>query len=232
MAIIAKIRQFRDNDLFLKVCAIDRKDLSPNPSLLIKIMSEKIDKFCADLRDKLTAVEAKLTKAKESLDTTRETTAAAVDEQVKQAKEKLAAMKKQAEEAHAQLEASADEWAGATVAKIEEWKANREKQKLEHRAEKAEKRAAAAIILAADAVEEAQVAVLEAMAARTKRIMEASLNELFDVKPVQGAMPGKARVLESLTCQACGEATMESRTRRFLGKTLCIPCFEAMEQKR
>jgi len=72
----------------------------------------------------------------------------------------------------------------------------------------------------------------EAIAARTKRIMEASLKELFEVKPAQGVMPGKARVLESLTCHACGEATMESRTRRFLGQTLCIPCFEAMEQKR
>jgi formylmethanofuran dehydrogenase subunit E len=33
-------------------------------------------------------------------------------------------------------------------------------------------------------------------------------------------------------CEHCGESTMESRTRRFDGKTLCIPCFEAVEQKR
>ncbi|NIR15027.1 MAG: formylmethanofuran dehydrogenase, partial [Desulfobacterales bacterium] len=32
-------------------------------------------------------------------------------------------------------------------------------------------------------------------------------------------------------CEACGEATMESRTRRFLDQTLCIPCFEAMEKR-
>ncbi|MDP6178365.1 MAG: FmdE family protein [Desulfatiglandales bacterium] len=66
---------------------------------------------------------------------------------------------------------------------------------------------------------------------RKKRIMEASLKELFEIKPVQGPMPKKARVLDSLTCQACGESTMESRTRRFLGQTLCFPCFEAMERR-
>ncbi|MDZ7620494.1 MAG: TraR/DksA C4-type zinc finger protein, partial [Patescibacteria group bacterium] len=37
--------------------------------------------------------------------------------------------------------------------------------------------------------------------------------------------------LESLPCDACGESTMESRTRRFGGRTLCLPCFQAVEQK-
>jgi formylmethanofuran dehydrogenase subunit E len=72
----------------------------------------------------------------------------------------------------------------------------------------------------------------KAKAARTKRIMEASLKELFETKPVQAPVPKKARILDSLPCQACGEATMESRTRRFLGQTLCIPCFDAMEKRR
>ena len=66
-------------------------------------------------------------------------------------------------------------------------------------------------------------------AVRAERIMEASLKDLFEMKPAEGAMPKKARILESLTCQSCGEATMESRTRRLLGQTLCIPCFEAVE---
>jgi formylmethanofuran dehydrogenase subunit E len=71
----------------------------------------------------------------------------------------------------------------------------------------------------------------EAREARKRRIMETDLKTLFEVKPVQGPVPGKARILESLTCQACGESTMETRTRRFLGKTLCIPCFEAQEKR-
>ena len=70
-----------------------------------------------------------------------------------------------------------------------------------------------------------------ATAARTRRIMEADLDELFEITPAQVPVPQKARILEGLTCDACGERTMESRTRRFLGQTLCIPCFEAREKK-
>ena len=71
----------------------------------------------------------------------------------------------------------------------------------------------------------------EARAARIQRIMSAPLDKLFEVKPAQGPIPKKARILESLTCEACGERTMETRTRRFMGKTLCLPCFEAMEKR-
>ena len=71
----------------------------------------------------------------------------------------------------------------------------------------------------------------KARAARIQRIMSAPLDKLFEVKPAQGPIPKKARILESLTCEACGEKTMETRTRRFMGKTLCIPCFETMEKR-
>lgn len=78
---------------------------------------------------------------------------------------------------------------------------------------------------------EEQKMLKEVMELRTKRIMGAQLEELFEIKPATGPMPKKARILESVICQACGEMTMESRTRRFLGETLCIPCFEAMEKQ-
>ena len=68
-------------------------------------------------------------------------------------------------------------------------------------------------------------------AARIERIMDADLQDLFEVKPAQGPIPRKARILQSLVCEVCGEATMESRTRRFLDQTLCIPCFEGMEKR-
>ena len=66
---------------------------------------------------------------------------------------------------------------------------------------------------------------------RIEQIMEADLDTLFEIIPAKGPIPQKAQTLESLTCEACGEQTMESRTRRFLGQTLCIPCFEAREKK-
>jgi formylmethanofuran dehydrogenase subunit E len=47
------------------------------------------------------------------------------------------------------------------------------------------------------------------------------------VREVEPRIPARARILTSLVCDACGEMTMETRTRRFQGRTLCIPCFEA-----
>ena len=64
-----------------------------------------------------------------------------------------------------------------------------------------------------------------------KRYMNADLEELFEVAELKHPAPRRARILESLPCEACGEMAMESRTRRFDGKTLCLPCFEKIEQK-
>lgn len=63
------------------------------------------------------------------------------------------------------------------------------------------------------------------------RLMTLPADELFTIQPLDQAPPRPARVLQSLVCDDCGESTMESRTRRFAGKTLCIPCFTRSEQK-
>jgi formylmethanofuran dehydrogenase subunit E len=86
-------------------------------------------------------------------------------------------------------------------------------------------------VLKEELTPEEQEKMRKGQAARIKWIMDAEPQELFEVKPAKGPIPRKARILESLVCEACGEATMESRTRRFLGQTLCIPCFEAMEKR-
>lgn len=64
-----------------------------------------------------------------------------------------------------------------------------------------------------------------------QRVMQAPLDEVFEVQELEALPPRPARILSSLACETCGEQTMESRTRRFGGKTLCIPCFEQVEQK-
>ena len=66
---------------------------------------------------------------------------------------------------------------------------------------------------------------------RIKKIMESDLKNLFEVKPHEGPVPRSARILESLACESCGERAMESRTRRLMGKTVCIPCFEVLEKR-
>ena len=65
----------------------------------------------------------------------------------------------------------------------------------------------------------------------SKRIMDADLSVLFDVKDPVGPPPKKARILSSLICENCGEPAMESRTRRFREQTLCIPCFNTFESR-
>jgi formylmethanofuran dehydrogenase subunit E len=63
------------------------------------------------------------------------------------------------------------------------------------------------------------------------RILESDPETLFARTPLPGLAPRRAAILSSLVCQHCGESVMESRTRRFAGQTLCIPCFAAVEQK-
>lgn len=64
-----------------------------------------------------------------------------------------------------------------------------------------------------------------------ERLMMLPIEELFNVQQLEDRPPRPARIMESLVCQDCGENTMESRTRRFAGRTLCIPCFDKVEQK-
>lgn len=65
----------------------------------------------------------------------------------------------------------------------------------------------------------------------TTWIMSSSLDELYSAQSLPFSPPRRAQVLQSLSCENCGEKTMESRTRQYTGKTLCIPCFEKVEQK-
>lgn len=61
--------------------------------------------------------------------------------------------------------------------------------------------------------------------------MGMELDQMFDCTDVEFLPPRGPRVLQSLVCESCKEETMESRTRRFAGRTLCIPCFKEVEQK-
>ena len=64
-----------------------------------------------------------------------------------------------------------------------------------------------------------------------ERYMNAGLEEMFIITEPFFPVPKPARILQSLRCESCGEMAMESRTRRFGGKILCLPCFEKAEQK-
>lgn len=66
---------------------------------------------------------------------------------------------------------------------------------------------------------------------RIQLLLKASLDDLFDLEPVEHPPVRPARILKSIPCSRCQERTMESRIRMFDGQMLCIPCFETVEQK-
>jgi len=71
----------------------------------------------------------------------------------------------------------------------------------------------------------------ELRAARIQALLDAPLEALFELQPARGPAPSRARLLESVVCEACGETVMETRARLFLGQTLCLPCFEERERR-
>jgi formylmethanofuran dehydrogenase subunit E len=67
--------------------------------------------------------------------------------------------------------------------------------------------------------------------ARSRQVLDIPLDKLFEFKKPQGDIPQHARIMDSLTCESCGEQMMESRSRLFSGRTLCIPCFNELEHR-
>ena len=66
----------------------------------------------------------------------------------------------------------------------------------------------------------------ELQARRSDEILARAEEGLFRAEPVATRPPQPARIHRSLECEECHESAMETRTRRFGDRTLCIPCFE------
>jgi formylmethanofuran dehydrogenase subunit E len=81
------------------------------------------------------------------------------------------------------------------------------------------------------ATEAEKLRMAELRSSLQTRFMTLPLEKMFQITPQDQGAPRPPRILQSLTCEHCGENTMESRTRRFSGQTLCIPCFGKVEQK-
>jgi len=125
-------------------------------------MSQQIDKFCEDLRLKLTNIESGLGSLKSKME-------GKTQEAEKEVRSHLAAVQKhiaqdqaKASAANAEIKAWLDSKKTVTAEKIAEWKASREVSHLQSRADHAERYAEAAIDVAKTALDEAQQAILEA----------------------------------------------------------------------
>ncbi len=70
--------------------------------------------------------------------------------------------------------------------------------------------------------------VAESREERSRRILNAPIEELFDISDVDERLPPMARVFASVPCAGCHEPTMETRIRRLAGTDYCPPCFESV----
>ena len=59
-----------------------------------------------------------------------------------------------------------------------------------------------------------------------KWLLTAPEEEVVTLREVQIDEPEPARITNSVECEFCGEAVMETRRREVNGKTVCIPCAE------
>jgi len=128
-------------------------------------MTDRTDRFCDNLCDKLTGIEYRVTNLKAKIDRDRAATRATIDQQLDEATAALARTKDDAEAARARM-ISQEQNLLTVRESIAEWKRNREIDKLERWAEDAEANAAWSVLVAVGAIEEAELAALQAIAAR------------------------------------------------------------------
>ena len=129
-------------------------------------MGEKINQFCNDLRDKLTAVDDRVQSFKDSVNSAGDEAKAGVQARLDKMKAGIDERKRKTEETHERIKANIEAKKAETVAEIEEWKRERKFNKLDKRARRAEEYAEDCAWWAIATVEEAEFAALEAMAAR------------------------------------------------------------------
>lgn len=59
-----------------------------------------------------------------------------------------------------------------------------------------------------------------------QRVLEADAEDLFEITEIVSPVPATSKVDPWVLCHRCHEQVMETRSRRLVGSTLCIPCFE------
>jgi formylmethanofuran dehydrogenase subunit E len=59
---------------------------------------------------------------------------------------------------------------------------------------------------------------------RTQKILDADAESLFKVEEISPDILPKARIMESVNCDFCGEPTKMDLLRKMNGKRMCIPC--------
>ena len=129
-------------------------------------MTERVDQFTDNLRDRLNVAEARLEQVKASIGAAKSETRASLESKIAEAKAAAEAQKAKVKEAKGKMKANKKEKKAATEANIAKWKDGRHVTKLERRALWAEDDASWAIVVAADAIDTANLRTLDAILAR------------------------------------------------------------------
>jgi hypothetical protein len=129
-------------------------------------MSEQIDQFCENLRQKLTSIDNNIQSLKAKIDGKAKSAEQDVRTYLDSITKRMDQDRSKVEAAQKELKKWVDEYRAVTKEKISDWKASGEGMKLRARAELAEKYARGTAVIAATAVDEAQRAALEAWLAR------------------------------------------------------------------
>ncbi len=129
-------------------------------------MTERVDEFTDNLRDRLNEAEARLEQVKASVGAAKTGTRASIEGKIAEAKASAEAQKSALEDAQARMKSDLEEKKAATQEHVAKWKQERQVKKLERRAQFAEDDAMWAMLVAADAIDNANLRALDAIVAR------------------------------------------------------------------
>lgn len=129
-------------------------------------MGERIDQFCENLRVKLTTIDKSTQALKAKIDSKAQNAEQEVRAQLNAVKKRIEQDRSKLIAAQSEVKKWADERKATANEKIAEWKAKREKARLQDRADGAQRYAATAAFIAVAAMDEAEQASLEAWLAR------------------------------------------------------------------
>ena len=129
-------------------------------------MNNKLEQCINRVQDEIKTIETSLADTSNHLTTAVEQKVEGLEAGWKNALAKCDAKREQAGQAEQRLREFLEEKKDELVSKFEDWKTDREIEKLEKHADKKEQQAVDAVIVAAFALLEAEVAIVEALKAR------------------------------------------------------------------
>ena len=129
-------------------------------------MSERIDRFCENLRVKLTSVESDIAAIRERLNSSVDSAQVEILKRRDAVATKVTAAKGELADARAAVADWTDAQKATTTEMVDEWKASANTKLLSKRADVAEAYASATMTIAMEALDEANLAALDAWLAR------------------------------------------------------------------